>query len=202
MRRAWSWGITLVLTMGTGTVCAQAPPILDPDRGAEGYHPPIYPYPVVSTFCAHRPECMRDGRCTQAGERCVATSLETCALSERCNKNGRCFLDREKERCDDGRRLASPGTLVAGAVITGVGGLGFFGGVLLYLSSIECEGFDCRQDGLRESAGIGLMIGGPLTAAALGLPIILKGTEKEWRPGLVAVGATVGPTSAALEVSF
>jgi hypothetical protein len=191
-------GMALVMTM-VATTDAQLRPRVDPKRSVRGYQPPIAP-PLVSTFCGRRKECAREGRCTQVGEDCVATSMEVCAFSEGCRDDGRCFLDPEAQRCDDGRRRASPGAIPTGATIIGLGGVGFIAGILLCVSATNS--MLAGRSGGNLDAGIGLTVGGAVAAAAVGLPILLVGRKKEWRPGLVAWELSVGATGGSLQLQF
>jgi hypothetical protein len=197
-----TWWIALA-TAFASVAEAQAP-VVSPRRDVRGYQPPIAP-PLVSTFCGRRRECARDGRCTQVGEDCVATSMEVCAFSEGCRDEGRCFLDPEAQRCEDGRRRASPSAIPLGATLLALGGAAFAAGFLYTVLNTLGPALDYSGGSSRSSPdigpGIGLIVAGSAVALGAGLPILLVGRKKEWRPGLV-VGAPLAPMGAALEVSF
>lgn len=130
--------------------------------------------PPVHPECYKR--CYETGRCHYDGDHCLAVSAADCAFSKECREDGDCYLDRKEGRCDAGKERNSKEAMVAGIVLSSVGGgLGIAGVVAMFFN------FD---------VAIGFWVAGG-TSALVGIPLaIWGGVRGETRKD---VGASPAP---------
>lgn len=134
-----------------------------------------------SEDCQTSEACRVEGRCTAQHNECVATTTDACRMSTDCEEKERCYLNRDDSECYDGMRRQSTGAVVAGAVMTGIGGAAAVGGGLgalftgLLLGTAERAGADVDYTTTEVFGAIAVA---GVAVGLAGVPILVFGLKR------------------------
>lgn len=153
---------------------------------------------VTDVTCRASHACRENGRCwALSATECGARSLADCREAPGCEEDGACSYDEMAHECTVPHRVKSIPMMTGGFLTIGLGGAALLTGIGVMIAAVSCTSSSgpvfpstrCETDTATRNVGIGLMIGGVVGAAGIGVPLAVVGTRGSQAP----ISARVGP---------